>query len=261
MDGTTRLSWRLDGMDCAACVAKVTTAVERMPGVSGVSVSLFGKSLAFDLAPGGAEPEAVARQVRALGYGVTTEPAPHGHRHHDDDEEDGAPWWNTAKARLVWMLGALVAAAWIAAHLVPAAAYPLYLGATLAAVFPFGRRALALARAGSPFSIETLMVTAALGATLIGAAEEAAFVVLLFAVGEMLEGVAAGRARRACSLPSPRSRPAPRRLPPPRRRPARGRRAAPARGRRWPGAPPAPPPSCRRRCADARCGAPARPAP
>ena len=63
------------------------------------------------------------------------------------------------------------------------------------ALVPFGRRAVALARAGTPFSIETLMVTAALGAAVIGAAEEAAPVVLLFAFGEMLEGIAAGRAR------------------------------------------------------------------
>ncbi|MBU8542059.1 P-type ATPase, partial [Falsiroseomonas tokyonensis] len=73
--------------------------------------------------------------------------------------------------------------------------YPLFLAATLIALVPFGRRAWALARAGSPFSIETLMVTAAAGATVIGAAEEAAVVVLLFAVGELLENVAAGRAR------------------------------------------------------------------
>lgn len=62
-------------------------------------------------------------------------------------------------------------------------------------MFPFARRALALARAGSPFSIETLMVVAALGAAIIGAAEEASVVVLLFAIGELLENVAANRAR------------------------------------------------------------------
>ena len=39
------------------------------------------------------------------------------------------------------------------------------------------------------------MCVAALGAVVIGAAEEAAVVVLLFAVGELLENVAAGRAR------------------------------------------------------------------
>ena len=207
MNETTRIAWRVRGMDCASCVAKVTKAVERLPGVSGVEVNLVGERLAVDLAPGGVEPEAVARQVRALGYGVTAiapamgaVPVGHGHAHahghdHEDPSDAGKPWWATGKARLVWTLGALVGAAWIAAHLVPSASHWLYLAATLAALVPFGQRAFALARAGTPFSIETLMVTAALGATVIGAAEEAALVVLLFAVGELLEGIAAGRAR------------------------------------------------------------------
>ena len=51
------------------------------------------------------------------------------------------------------------------------------------------------ARLGLPFTIEMLMSVAALGAVVIGAAEEAAAVVFLFLVGELLEGVAAGRAR------------------------------------------------------------------
>ena len=48
---------------------------------------------------------------------------------------------------------------------------------------------------GTPFSIETLMSVAAIGALVIGEAPEAAIVVFLFATGELLEGVAAGRAR------------------------------------------------------------------
>src|SRR5690606_17686136 len=48
---------------------------------------------------------------------------------------------------------------------------------------------------GTPFTIETLMTIAAVGAVVIGAAEEAAAVVFLFLLGELLEGVAAGRAR------------------------------------------------------------------
>jgi len=46
-----------------------------------------------------------------------------------------------------------------------------------------------------PFTIEMLMTIAATGALVINAAEEAALVVFLFAVGEVLEGVAANKAR------------------------------------------------------------------
>jgi Cd2+/Zn2+-exporting ATPase len=48
---------------------------------------------------------------------------------------------------------------------------------------------------GTPFSIEMLMTVAAVGAVFIGANEEAAVVVFLFLIGELLEGVAAGKAR------------------------------------------------------------------
>ncbi|WP_419897542.1 heavy metal translocating P-type ATPase [Roseomonas sp. USHLN139] len=247
-----RTAWRVAGMDCAACVAKVTRAVERLPGVSEVEVNLMAERLTARLAEPAAA-GAVQRQVAALGYGVTPleggappapRPAPdhghdhdhaacggHAHHHHGQDHDHdhaagggghgrdvqgaaapageghghahdhGAPadadrsWYATARARLVFLLGALVALAWTAAQLWPSAGHALYLAATLVALLPFGRRALALARAGSPFSIETLMVVAALGAAVIGAAQEAALVVFLFALGELLEGVAAGRAR------------------------------------------------------------------
>ena len=217
-------TWRVEGMDCASCVAKVRTAVERLPGVAGVEVNLMAERLTVQRTDKGAAPEAVEQQVEALGYKATrlapTAPAPahgdgheghdhggaaasgshagHMHAHSEADEAEeraGTPWWRTGKARLVALLGGLVAVAWTLGHLFPAEAYWFYLAATLAAVVPFGRRAWALARAGTPFSIETLMVTAALGAVVIGAAEEAAFVVVLFAVGELLETVAAGRAR------------------------------------------------------------------
>ncbi|WP_247875662.1 heavy metal translocating P-type ATPase [Azospirillum sp. TSH100] len=91
--------------------------------------------------------------------------------------------------------GAALAAATALGLLVPAAepwAFPL---ALMVGLVPVARRALAAARAGTPFSIEMLMTVAAIGALLIGAVEEAATVLVLFLVGELLEGVAAGRAR------------------------------------------------------------------
>ena len=244
MGETRKLTWRVEGMDCASCVAKVTRAVERLPGVSEVQVNLMAERLTVALAPDATPAEGVARQVEILGYrvvpmapvatpapahvhsadcghhhahgaddhghdgkhdhaghahgaepGPAAGPAAHGHDH-DDPADAGKPWWRSGKAILVWLLGGLVVGAYALSIVLPERlTYPLFLAATAVALVPFGRRAFALARAGTPFSIETLMVTAAIGASIIGAAEEAAVVVLLFAVGELLENVAAGRAR------------------------------------------------------------------
>ena len=62
------------------------------------------------------------------------------------DERTGVPWFRTGKARLVTLLSALVVTAWLLSHLFPREAYWIYLVATLAAVFPFGHRAVAPAR-------------------------------------------------------------------------------------------------------------------
>ena len=78
---------------------------------------------------------------------------------------------------------------------VPALDHWVYLPAALLGLVYFGRKAIAAARAGSPFSIEMLMSIATVGAIAIGATSEAAVVVFLFTIGELLENVAAGRAR------------------------------------------------------------------
>ncbi|MCB4824562.1 cadmium-translocating P-type ATPase [Roseicella sp. GB24] len=260
------LAWKVEGMDCASCVAKVEGALRRLPGVSDITVNLMAERLTLRLAPGETDAATIERSLSGLGYAArplsagavippaTTRPAHdhtahdhadhdqvghdhpghdhsghahagaaghaqgadeghggfgHSHADHDDPADATKPWYATGKARLVWLLGALVLGAYALSLVLPERlTYPLFLAATAVALVPFGRRAFVLARAGSPFSIETLMVTAAVGAAIIGAAEEAAVVVLLFAVGELLENVAAGRARagiRALATLMPRT--------------------------------------------------------
>ena len=79
--------------------------------------------------------------------------------------------------------------------LLPQAAPWLFIAAMLVGLVPIARRAVMAALAGTPFTIEMLMTIAAVGAVIIGAGEEGAAVVFLFLVGELLEGVAAGKAR------------------------------------------------------------------
>ena len=67
--------------------------------------------------------------------------------------------------------------------------------ASIVAVAPFAAKAARKATRGAPFSIETLVTIAVIGALPIGAGAEAAVVVVLFSLGELLEGFAAERAR------------------------------------------------------------------
>ncbi|MDF2983729.1 MAG: cadA [Devosia sp.] len=189
---TDRLRYRVEGMDCGSCARKIETALTRMPGVSDISISTTTETLrlrATEISIG----EQVEKVVRDLGYGispVTGEPR----HHHDHGAEDG-PWWRSAKGRLTLFCGLALAAAWGLAALLPGYGAWLYTAAMAVGLVPIVRRAVSAAMAGAPFTIETLMSIAAVGAVIIGETEEAAIVVLLVLVVELLVGVAAGRAR------------------------------------------------------------------
>ncbi len=128
----------------------------------------------------------------------------HGHSHgaeeveglhgHDHGPMTG-PWWQSKKGRLTIFSGVALVAAYVVGHLVPSIASYAFIVAMLVGLVPIAKRAIMAAVAGIPFSIEMLMTIAAVGAVIINAGEEAATVVFLFLVGELLEGVAAGKAR------------------------------------------------------------------
>ncbi|MGR9144426.1 heavy metal translocating P-type ATPase [Rhizobium leguminosarum] len=117
----------------------------------------------------------------------------HGHDH----APMAGPWWQSRKGRLTILSGAALVAAYAVGHLVPAIASYAFIVAMLIGLVPIARRAVMAALSGTPFSIEMLMTIAAVGAVIINAGEEAATVVFLFLVGELLEGVAAGKARES----------------------------------------------------------------
>lgn len=114
---------------------------------------------------------------------------------HDHFDLDDGPWWTSRKAKLTITCGAALVAAYAIGQLLPQIGHWAFLAALAVGLVPVARRAYAGAISGTPFSIETLMTIAAVGAVFIGATEEATMVVLLFLIGELLEGVAARRAR------------------------------------------------------------------
>lgn len=225
-------TWKVDGMDCASCVGKIQTALAKLPGVTDIRASVMTETLTATLDQNRTTFEEVEARVAGLGYTLTRKHSPTSHRttgsedpryphadagtgghahrpdpdlqaagssahrhDHAQGESVGKLWWRTTKGRLVLLTGALLALAWIIKLAFPAAASWGFVAATLVGVAPITQRAVAAARARMPFTIEMLMSIAAAGALVIGAAEEGALVVFLFAVGEVLEGVAAARAR------------------------------------------------------------------
>ena len=198
----TALRYHVEGMDCPSCASKIETAVGRFGGAEDIRVNYHAQVLAFRLDEAGTPRTAVEEQIRKLGYGVAPVEAPRVVAGEPGEalEDEGRgrarqPWWKGAKARLAAAIGGLAAAGFAISFAAPSLDHWAYLPAALLGLGFFGRKAVAAARAGSPFSIEMLMSIATIGAILIGATSEAAVVVFLFTVGELLENVAAGRAR------------------------------------------------------------------
>ncbi|MER9758492.1 heavy metal translocating P-type ATPase [Mesorhizobium sp. M0138] len=232
--------YRVEGMDCAGCAAKIDSAVRRIPGVEDVSVSVAAGTMTVKHSPESNLAE-LENRVTGLGYTVAElkgkakakakvrpDAAEHGHDNHDDAGDDRAdhahathghgsenhhdhdegveglhghdaptsgPWWKSPKGRLTIASGAALVLAFAIHYVWPASGVWVFIVAMLVGLVPIAKRALMAAIAGIPFTIEMLMTIAAVGAVIIGAGEEAATVVFLFLVGELLEGVAAGKAR------------------------------------------------------------------
>ncbi|MET3891746.1 Cd2+/Zn2+-exporting ATPase [Bosea sp. OAE506] len=186
------LLWQVHGMDCGNCAQTIRTALERLPGVSDIRISVTKETLALRLDEGLTQPDAIESRIATLGYRpsrlVATQAV-------SLRREAPSTWWRQAKGRLAIASGALVALAYLVGVFAPGWHDPLFIAAGLLAAAPVARRAIVSARAGAPFTIEMLMTIAVAGALVIGAAEEAAIVVFLFCVGEVLEGVAAEKAR------------------------------------------------------------------
>ncbi|MCZ8488224.1 hypothetical protein O9992_15520 [Vibrio lentus] len=74
----------------------------------------------------------------------------------------------------------------------------LFVATCLLGLYPVAKKAVLLARSGTPFAIETLM-SVALGALYLGETAEAAMVLLLFLIGERLEAFCLIKSKKWCS--------------------------------------------------------------
>jgi len=187
--------FRIEGMDCAACTAKIDRVVRHTTGVTDVNVSATAGTMVVDH-EAGADLAGMAKRVAGLGYGITeasktrssdtrvmvgptdlsdrdipsvdygqdeAESKPssvaglHGHDHAPGD----GPWWESPKARLTIACGAALGAAFVLAQFYPATDPWIFIAAMAVGLIPIARRSVMAALNGIPFTIETLMTVAA----------------------------------------------------------------------------------------------------
>ncbi|WP_421330549.1 zinc/cadmium/mercury/lead-transporting ATPase [Aeromonas veronii] len=195
VQGNSRHSWQVLGMDCPSCARKIETAVSRVSGVQQARVLFATEKLVVDLAPG-LSPDPVTAAVLAAGFQLKGESADKqaaGRKQASQQPLQGNLFGNFLGK--YWQPLSLAGLMLVAALLPKELGQPLFTLATLWGLWPISRKAWALTKSGSPFAIETLMTVAALGALFLGETAEAAMVLLLFMLGEHLEAYAAGRAR------------------------------------------------------------------
>ncbi|MGE6982056.1 Zn(II)/Cd(II)/Pb(II) translocating P-type ATPase ZntA [Kluyvera intermedia] len=182
-----RYIWVVNGMDCAACARKVETAARQVAGVKQAKVLFATEKLLVD-----ADEDVrvqIEKAVSAAGYTLRSEgnSAPEAHESRLKE--------NLPLIALIVMM----AISWGLEQFNHPLGNLAFIATTLVGLFPIARQALRLIKSGSWFAIETLMSVAAIGALFIGATAEAAMVLLLFLIGERLEGWAANRARQGVS--------------------------------------------------------------
>ncbi|WP_318401179.1 zinc/cadmium/mercury/lead-transporting ATPase [Photobacterium leiognathi] len=184
-------SWKVVGMDCPSCAAKLEKSISSLAEVETAKVMFATEKLIVNMQP---SQQATAEQLKKriedkaqdTGFTLVANAA----------AAEALPKKSFIQEHLeVIVIAAMMFVSFLinqVSHSVGLVAFTL---TTIVGLVPIVKKAISLGKSGSPFSIETLMSIAAIGALYLGETAEAAMVILLFLIGEQLEGYAASRAR------------------------------------------------------------------
>jgi Cd2+/Zn2+-exporting ATPase len=184
----------IEGMDCADCAMTLQRGVGNLDGVRWVSVNFAGARMSLEYAADETNLDAISKRVSSLGYRVSDGEAA--------ANEDTSFVFRLRQDRELLALvisGVLTIAGLITSWLGASEAtfIPLFVVAILTGGVPIARKGYAGVRVAHQLDINALMTIAVVGAALIGQWSEAATVVVLFSLGEALEGFTVDRARRS----------------------------------------------------------------
>lgn len=198
-------------MDCANCAKTVETGVAKLANVDEATLTFTTGTLRV---AGDVSAEQVIGRVRELGYDVAMDASSSEVTSSNAAPADvvtGQPeglldyLWGRTDTRLALIGALLILPGLIFDELLGGAVFssPVFDAMSVLAMvlagYPIARSAWRALRINREITINLLMTIAAIGAVIIGAYTEAGLVMVLFAIGEALEGYTAARARHSIS--------------------------------------------------------------
>lgn len=194
----TSESFSISGMDCASCARTIEVGVARLDGVESCELNFATGTLRVQ---GTASREAVTERVEALGFVVAGDaPGTHHDAPHSAARSFIPYMLARTDSRMALVAAVLMLPALLLHELLRWEAWwlqALAVVALLLAGAPVARSAWRALTTNRALNIQVLMTIAVIGAAVIGAFVEAAMVIVLFSIGEALEGYTAQRARHA----------------------------------------------------------------
>jgi Cd2+/Zn2+-exporting ATPase len=200
METTLKQTFLISGMDCTDCAQTIQTGVAKLDGVESCDINFHTEILHVD---GKVKAKDIIHRVRELGYNVR-----------DKDETNSSELeppsynffqflWERSDTKLALFAAMLILPGLIFHELIPNIGIHHYLidvasvAAMALAGYPVAVKGWLAFKVSRQVTINALMSIAAVGAVIIGAYTEAGVVMVLFAVGEALEGFTSERARRS----------------------------------------------------------------
>jgi Cd2+/Zn2+-exporting ATPase len=188
---TETLELNITGMDCADCALTLEKGLGKLEGVTACEVSFATAKMRLS---GEVKEETIQKYIHSMGYGVAEA---------EDHQQPLSGWalvWNVVhRPRNAFALTGLVfvSLAFFLGWLGLPDSIELFLltfGGLVGIYYPARAGWIAL-RSGQGLDMNVLMTAAAVGAYAIGEYGEAATVIVLFSLGEALEGFTMERAR------------------------------------------------------------------
>ncbi|WP_261885527.1 zinc/cadmium/mercury/lead-transporting ATPase [Vibrio pomeroyi] len=189
LDAQFSKSWLVAGMDCPACARKIENAISNIDGVIQAQVLFATEKLVVKF-----DNESLADTIEQVSIKTGFPLTEVGSK---KEKQQPETFWQAhiqPNLQIIAIAAAMLFAALLKSTS-PQLSEGLFTVTCLLGLYPVAKKAVQLARSGTPFAIETLMSVAALGALYLGETAEAAMVLLLFLIGERLEAFASSRAR------------------------------------------------------------------